>query len=349
MTSQLQTFTSGDANAPQLTGESGSLIGLLDAVLVNGYGSKSGLGWLKPIANDSNLGCWQQPSGSGMTLFVNDAAPTGSANGGTREAWGVGYESLVGLTGSVTGTGYGQFPLSSQVVAAMANNGAVVIRKSNTQNTITRNWMMFGDEYTFYLFVDWNSNGNYSAYFFGDIFSLSISPDYYKCIIMGRMHSSQVQTSNVDAGDLLCMPSLTTWPCTFMPRTFGGNGFGIIVNKVGDMGKGTLNINRIIGGGGISNNTGGCEMAGILPVSNPSDNSLYLSPIWIAEASFSALRGRLRGIFHLCHPVTNFGDGQIISGANEYAGKTFIIIKQGPSSGMWVVEISATVETNDLP
>jgi hypothetical protein len=54
----------------------------------------------------------------------------------------------------------------------------------------------------------------------------------------------------------------------------------------------------------------------------------------------------MRGMYHLCHPITSFADGQVFSGANEYAGKTFQIIKQGPNAGMWVIETSNTVETN---
>lgn len=40
-----------DASAPTLTGQAGSLIALLKAVLVNGYGAKSGLGWTLEYEN----------------------------------------------------------------------------------------------------------------------------------------------------------------------------------------------------------------------------------------------------------------------------------------------------------
>ena len=59
------------------------------------------------------------------------------------------------------------------------------------------------------------------------------------------------------------------------------------------------------------------------------------------------LRGRMRGLYHLCHQPSNFSDGQIVTGANEYAGKTFQVVKPGYYGGAMLVEISNTVETND--
>jgi len=59
-----------------------------------------------------------------------------------------------------------------------------------------------------------------------------------------------------------------------------------------------------------------------------------------------AVRGRLRGIYQVLHPTGNFSDGQTFSGGGDYAGKDFIIISKGYSSGFWAVETSNTVETN---
>jgi hypothetical protein len=49
---QFTVYSSGDIGSPQLTGTSASLISVLDGVLVNGYGSKAGAGWL---AEDQQL------------------------------------------------------------------------------------------------------------------------------------------------------------------------------------------------------------------------------------------------------------------------------------------------------
>ena len=68
--------------------------------------------------------------------------------------------------------------------------------------------------------------------------------------------------------------------------------------------------------------------------------------MWIVETTNGSLRGRMRGFWHLCHPASNFSDGQYISGANEHAGKTFQIVKPGPFGGAFCFETSPTVETN---
>jgi hypothetical protein len=39
------------------------------------------------------------------------------------------------------------------------------------------------------------------------------------------------------------------------------------------------------------------------------------------------LRGRLRGMYHVCHPATAFADGDTFVGSGDYAGRTFLIVK----------------------
>jgi hypothetical protein len=355
--SQLKVYSSSDFMAPQLTGTSGSLVALLDAVLVNGYGGKQGLGWTKPLPNDpltSSLACWKQPSGSGLILYVNDASPTGSITSGTREAWACGYESIVGLTGSAyptTGTGKGQFPHLSQVFNSVANGTAPSAsmwwRKSATTDTNPRLWQLFGDAHTFYLFVQTGDTaGVYYTYWFGDLFSLKNGTDTHKCMIKGRMASqSNASTYRFDAGDLLIKPTSTQWPHFFGARAIGGKGQSVALNLVGDMGKNTISQPTTPSGGSDIV----CEMAGLIPYPNP-DGVVYMSPIFVCEQLQGVLRGRLRGLYHLCHPIQYFSDGQQFAGTNEYAGKIFQVVKTGPAqfvnSTAWVVEISPTVETN---
>lgn len=358
--SQLKIFSSTDANSPILTGTSGSLVALLDAVLVNGYGTKTGLGWLKPLPNDpltSSLACWKQPSGSGLILYVNDSAPTGSTISSGREAWACGYESIVGLTGSTyptTGTGYGAFPHVSQVFNSPSNgtvtSASLWWRKSTSIDTVPRPWILFGDAYTFYLFVqagDTVGTNLYYTYWFGDLFSLKQTPDNYKCMIRGRVASqNNASTYRFDGSDLLVQLKAAVRPHFFAARDAGGAGTSAALNIIGDSGKNTPQSLSTPAGGSET----ACEMAGVLPFPNPTDGAVYLSPLFVSEQSNGIIRGRLRGLYHMSHPSTNFIDGQQFSGANEYAGKIFQCVKTGPASfvdaTVWIVEISPTVETN---
>jgi hypothetical protein len=52
-------------------------------------------------------------------------------------------------------------------------------------------------------------------------------------------------------------------------------------------------------------------------------------------------------MYQVCHPSSNFSDRQRFSGANDYAGKTFQIVKWGANGGYVAIEVSNTVETNE--
>jgi hypothetical protein len=362
--SQFTVYNASDRSAPQLTGTSGSLLALLDACLVNGYGTKPGAGWTKPYPNEggNTIGAFQQGSGSRLYLHINDAAPTASATMGTRDAWATGWDILSSisssngsLTGSV-GSGNGQFPLQTQVYSTAAQgaipSGSLVWRKSTTADTTTRYWTMFADSSSLYLFtLPQDATGGYHFCMFGDIFSLKQTADTNKVMISGKSVGGYNATSDerFDGGDVISL-ALTNVAAaislkSFMSRGPSGVGASIIVNKVGDVSKNAI-VNVLESNQGTA--AGYTTMTGNLPTPNPVDNSLYMSPIFISDANTGALRGRLRGMWQMCHPIANFTDGQVISGGNEYAGKTFQCVTPGPHSGQWWIETSATIETNSI-
>ncbi|NDU90166.1 MAG: hypothetical protein G3I08_09885, partial [Ferrovum sp.] len=113
-------YSSKDASAPVMTGVSGSLVTVLDACLVNGYGTKSGAGWTIAYTGTNERVYKMSPTaGTGNSLFVNDAGPSVP-----NEAEMTGFEAPTGL-----GTGSGQFPTAPQISIGI---GAVVCRKSAT-------------------------------------------------------------------------------------------------------------------------------------------------------------------------------------------------------------------------
>src|SRR6267142_3788080 len=135
--SQFTQYSSLDASAPVLSGSAGALLTVLDAILVNGYGSKSAAGWSKPIANAGSIGSYKNGTGSTqLGLVINDNGANVTST--FKEAWATGWESVAGVGASV-GSGTGQFPTPAQLLTT----GHVVIRKSLTADATARNWVCF--------------------------------------------------------------------------------------------------------------------------------------------------------------------------------------------------------------
>ena len=72
-------YLSTDASAPTLDGNVGSLITVLDAVLVNGYGAKAAAGWTKAFSGTNKAAYRNSPStGTGLFWRIQDDGPLGS-------------------------------------------------------------------------------------------------------------------------------------------------------------------------------------------------------------------------------------------------------------------------------
>jgi hypothetical protein len=147
-----------------ITGQVGSLITVLDAILVTGEG------WTKPFTG-TNGAHYQQAGGSGYQLFVNDNAP-GAA--GAREAIWRGCESA---------TAYGvltdAFP-----TAALVTDANCVIRKSDTADATPRTYWAVADDRFIILVIQFGTS-NRDCYIFGDI-EPTWTGDSYACIVNNR-------------------------------------------------------------------------------------------------------------------------------------------------------------------
>jgi hypothetical protein len=257
-------------------------------------------------------------------LHIQDNGPNATST--FKESWATGWETITAVNATV-GTGTGQFPTPSQLLTT----GHVVIRRSATADTTGRQWLVFADASTFYLFVlTGDTGGVYYAFFFGDVFSLHGSTDSWRCMIIGRNIENSTSTTN-EGSDIWGTVNSSLLG-HFMARTWGGGGSSITVGKHGDSAK-------------TNTGTGGA-MVGLVQTPNSADSAYYVSPLWVHENSSSGLRGRLRGLYQLCHPTGSFSDGQTFAGANDFAGKTFQVVKTTPGSAMFAVEISNSVETN---
>jgi hypothetical protein len=361
--SQFKVYDWGDPGAPTLDGTSGSLIRVLEGCLVNGYGTKTPVGWTQPIptisASWGYMACFKQPSGSGCTLMINDGAPTGSLSGsgvpvgsqiyGTMEAWATGWETLLGFTGSATGntgsgqigTGSGQFPLPSMTGLGdgLDTSGSVEwLKAANLGSRQQRPWRIYADAYTMYFFVGHGTVDEfaYSLYGFGDIYSFKPTSDRYKCMIMGRIRRIVATTPQFDTSDFFVSITATGIAPVFFQRSFTGIPGAIAGNKIGSSNF----CNMALGSTNYS------PMVGIVRSTGQNENICPITPILTTDGT-TAIRGKFRGLWFPSHHSTTLLDGQIISGSNHNNGRIFQVIRRGPANGIWAMEISNTIETND--
>jgi hypothetical protein len=274
------------------------------ATMTGGSGSdtKAGAGWTKPYGTNPQA-VYRQPAGCRFYLQVDDSGP---GAGGAREARSFGFEAMTAYN-----VGSGQFPTVAQIAAGC------VIRKSSTLDNVARPWIAFADDRTFYLFtLSGDTALNYHGFSFGDFHSL-LPGDAYKCLIMsGTTESSGSVTASQFGQIVPCQ--LGNFPGHYLPRNYSGFGGSTNFLKAGDYSL-TAGSNYLVGVVGFPN----------------SDGGLYLAPLRIADGSSPGasvagtayLRGRLRGMFQICHPFTAFADGDVISGTGGYSGRTFQVVK----------------------
>lgn len=233
----VRVYRSTDASAPTLTGQVGSLTSLLDAILVNGYGSQTAAGWTIGFTTTNKRAYLQNTTGSnnpsGMYLYVDD---TGPGAGAAREARACGFETM----SAITPTGTGQFPTSAQ---SAIGTGQLVIRKSATADATARAWTAVANGQTLYLFIESGDNVaptlGATTFSFGDFKSYKAS-DQYAVMIIGR----QTENSSSSLADPLhCLQISnsvqmavmnTTMFGHFIARSWTGLGgsvrFGVISN-----------------------------------------------------------------------------------------------------------------------
>jgi hypothetical protein len=319
-------YKSTDASSPVLTGQAGSLITVLDAVLVNGYPGKTAAGWTKSFSG-TNKAAYRQGAGPQHYYRVQDDAPNPTlANG--REARVRGFEAM-----TTVDAGTGPFPTTAQ-----AANG-LFQTKSMTDTATARPWIIVADNRTMYLWTKpgWYGNG-WAGSMFGEYYSLASGvTDTHRSIIIGRAVEMIAATPtmpevNERLSDLAALTAAIVGHYT--PRGFDPASMQSAVN-VGKHGNAAHSA---------------AVLVGLFPYPNPTDGGIHLSPVHIHEpiSGLGIYRGRMRGFWHCLHPAgSQINDGDTFSGTGALAGKTFLVIKPGPGGlGTFVMETSNTWETN---
>jgi hypothetical protein len=326
-------YRSTDGSAPTLTGQAGSLTTLLDAVLVNGYGSQTAAGWTISQTTTNKRGYLQNTSGSnnpsGMLLWVDDSAVTTA-----KEARCTGFETMTGL-----GTGTGQFPATGQGVATTTPNAAVILRKSTTADATARAWTCVANGQSFYFFAETGDQTSPIAafpFFFGDFFSYKTS-DQYAVGITGRVtENTAAATADLFGsivGNTTTANLSTTFNGHYVARSWTGLGGSVQVGQMADerkmlvpSGASTYGTSVSSGAQGGVNGTvalGRAFNATFFPYPNGPDGACWVSPVWLNHTN--AVRGYYPGLWAPLHDrPLNHNDTYTVSGGN-LNGKSMVV------------------------
>lgn len=308
-------YRSTDAGAPNvLAGTIGTLITVLDACLVNGYGAKAGAGWTKPFSG-TNLAAYKQGSGCGFYLRVDDSALA-------VQAKAVGYETMFDVN-----TGTNAFPTSGQL------STGVYFPKSSTADAVVRPWVVVATSKAFYLYVHYDetnitASSTYKLIaFFGDFTSYK-SGDAYNCAIVG----SNAVNASVNNFGLTASALNVSLNGHYVARSYTQVGGSINAGKVIDSARNGATYR--IGNAGAST-----------PYPSPITGGIDMCPVVVTEGASGQIvaRGEMPGLYAPLHtlPANHY---DTFSGSGELTGKTFQLFDCHEGSG---IRCRAALEISD--
>ena len=287
----IQQYRYDDVNAPELIDQPGSLIGLLDAVLVTGYGGKPSLGWSIAFA-DTYKRVYQQPIWSAglRYLWVDDDHQSPPY----RYAVVRGYETMTGLDAGVQ-----PFPTLTQ----QPDDDTTWWYFYNINGSGVP-WKIYGDdtEYAlFYFFAEQSWNYRQAVHYFGDFFSYHPN-DGYRCVL-ASYRSYYYASYNYSASPI----HLDTSDILYVPRDYTQTGSAIPI---------LLTSLQQLGGQGYMG-----DSSAPLIYPNPTDNALHFFPVWLYHSSPNrVLRGILPGLYMPAHDKPLNEDDTFV----DSQGRTFI-------------------------
>lgn len=270
-----------DANAPVARGERTSMIEILTACLVTGYGSRPPAGWTRQFVNAEGTKAIfrNDPSGTGMVLRIDAATPSQS-----NLFYASGYEAASSVDDVV-------FPFYT---------GTLPVQYISNQNsTQSRPWVLLADERAFYFFCWYNltvaptkDRPATIAYYFGDIVCDSQDDAYgCGCILSGTGNGMQFNLRNAtQATDIYGI-----WMARVMSGAPGGVGCSIVAGG----GPGSTQI---------PGNAGPQFVAARPMITRPHINN----------AAVYTFRGFLPGFWYPCHDKPFDQLAEVVIGGHRY-------------------------------
>jgi hypothetical protein len=310
-------YRSSDASAPTLNGSSGSLIAVLDACLVTGYGAKAAAGWEKAFSG-TNLAAYRAATGNRYYLRVDDT--------GTTEARIVGYEVM-----TTVNAGTAPFPTAAQ------QSGGLYARKSEVADTSARGWVVVATGTCFYFLPqtnnsDWTVDPSYQyicgQFFFGDFSSFKSGDTFNTAIIAASGSGTSAGRLGSNAMAPNTSPSI---PGHYVCRGFDGGGASKACGK-----RALYDVTQRTPFGTSSYPSFPCVVTG----------DLLVSPIVILETDAGTTtiqRGVLPGLWALLNALPG-AHADTISGTGTLVGKSFQLINVSDTAtvGRAMIETSNT-------
>ena len=292
-------YKSTDGSAPTLNGTAGSLVALLDAVLVTGYGAKSAAGWTKEFTG-TNKAAFRNASGaiSRTYLRVQDDGPGAQ---GAREARLRLYSTM---SDADTGT------LPTPTVAQ--TTPGIVVRKSTTADSTARAWFVLADEKTAIVVI---TPGDTAATY-TDIANVTYVGDIYSYLTadaQGAFIGGRIVEAATTMAPTVCIGSSNS------PGSYSVIGGYVAGSHTGVAGSVAIYL--------LQPSLGAMTPAAgtALTYPNPVDGAVYVVGPILALTSAGIVRGHLRGLNLFCHGRTTVAAWDTVTGTGDLAGRSFIL------------------------
>lgn len=292
-----------DSGAPTLTAANGSLIALLDACLVNGYGSQSAAGWTKAFS-DTNKAAYRQGTGSNAFYLRVD------------NSWSATYASMRGFVSmSDIDTGSGPFPTTTQLA-----NGAWCVTSASSDST-ARPWMIAADAKRFWLYIGYDNTTAESIagsttykpwHFFGDILSRKPGDAYHTLLIATNTTAASANYA-------------ATWIGS------GAGVYGHYLARANDQTTESVYAGKITSPMGNHSTTSRVSFSDNGPAyPDPVTDGLLVAPVWIMESTGAGklTRGRLPGLWATLHSPLAGSPGDTVAGSTTggLSGRSFMLM-----------------------
>lgn len=328
----VRVYRSSDVGAPAGGLVLGSVIEILDACLVNGYGSKVAAGWTKPYLG-TNTAVYKQGANPSRYLYIDDSRSTlygGDYSGGT---YLYGMESATSITAHT-----GRFPYTR---SEGNSNKPHVLRNDTPADGGA--WMVVATENAFYLFTKRASWTGWCAFFFGAIASM-----YYGGSVndLGRNVLAQIEVTHPAAGGAPADYFMSRHDNTLAFTSgfyLGGDQRGCI--EGGYLATRTWNLSYDVGPGNARISAVGAFIRGPLL----SEILIFVAKDEL-KSGFAEMRGVMPGLYKPLHALADFtpAEGSTVTYASgPLSGKTMecIYLFDGTTPAPAYVEISDTWPT----
>lgn len=283
--SDVHYYLSTMTGAPESRYLAGSIIGILDACLIDGFGDQAPQGGWEKVFSGTNKAAYRSLDVDGTRLYLRvDDTPLGHARI-------VGYETM-----SDVDTGTGPFPTAAQF------SGGMYISNSGDTNFDPRKWTLFADNRAIYFYAVRDSPfydyGYQQAFFFGDIINNN-PDDAYQCAIIGQATSTEASRLHV----LGAFVSGNT--SSYIARDYTQLGESVLCTRL------TNRIHSYIG-----------QLGEAYP--SPIDGKLKVFPISCFDTG-DVLRGEMPGQYSPSITYGSVAHGTLIDNVRDYPERTFFI------------------------